>query len=79
MTVAHPLDLAWGTLTAAEQRMHAAAEARAYYRWPCPEYQGGHHDQQRNATRDELIEALGDDVVDDICPPLPGRPKGDAA
>jgi hypothetical protein len=62
VTVAHPLDLAWGTLTAAEQRMHAAAEARAFYRQSSREYDHDEsfRDQQRNAARDELIEALGD-------------------
>ena len=66
----HPLDLAWGTLTSAEQRMHAAAEARAYYRQPCREW--------HNAPRDEavaaLVDAVVDATVDAICPPLPGRP-----
>jgi hypothetical protein len=62
VTVTHPLDLAWGTLTAAGQRMHAAAEARAYYRQPSREYDHDRsfRDQQQNAARDELIEALGD-------------------
>jgi hypothetical protein len=59
---ANPLDLAWATLSTNEQRMHAAAEARAFYRQPSREY--GHdasfRDQQRNGARDELIEALGD-------------------
>jgi hypothetical protein len=54
------LDLAWAALTANEQRMHAAAEARAFYRRPCREYHDGERDRVRNAARDELIEALGD-------------------
>jgi hypothetical protein len=56
----NPLDLAWAALTTNEQRMHAAAEARAFYRRPCREYHGGERDRARNAARDELIEALGD-------------------
>jgi hypothetical protein len=75
MTAAHPLDLAWATLTPHEQRMHAAAEARAYYRRPCREW--------HNAPRDEAVAALVDaiaavdEAVDSVCPPLPGRPKRD--
>jgi hypothetical protein len=56
----HPLDLAWGTLSPNEQRMHAAAEARAFYRQPSREYDHdeAHRDQQRNAARDDDIAAL---------------------
>ena len=59
-TTAHPLDRAWAALDPAVQRQQAAAEARAYYRQPCREWHNQRRDQQRNATRDELIEALGD-------------------
>lgn len=72
MTLAHPLDLAWGTLTPNQQRMHAAAEARAYYRQPCPEYD----DPEREALLAALLDAAMAELVDAICPPLPGRPKG---
>ena len=59
---AHPLDRAWAALDPAVQRQQASAEARAFYRQPCREYDhdAAHRDQQRNATRDELIEALED-------------------
>jgi hypothetical protein len=73
MTAAHPLDLAWATLSTNEQRMHAAAEARAYYRRPCREW---HNAIDPAALVDALAEAV-DKTVDDVCPPLPGRPKRD--
>ena len=59
-SAAHPLDRAWAALDPAVQRQQATAEARAYYRLPCREWHNPPRDQQRNATRDELIEALDD-------------------
>jgi len=49
------------------QRQQASAEARAFYRLPCREYDhdAAFRDQQRNAVRDELIEALGDTSEED--------------
>jgi hypothetical protein len=72
MTAAHPLDLAWATLTPNEQRMHAAAEARAYYRQPSREWE----DADREALIAALMEAAMNELVDAICPPLPGHPPG---
>jgi len=77
----HPLDLAWATLSPNEQRMHAAAEARAFYRQPSREYDHdeSHRDQQRNAARDDDIAALVDAVsavdgpVDAVIAYKPGR------
>jgi len=63
----HPLDRAWAALPPAVQRQQASAEARAFYRQPCREYDhdAAFRDQQRNAVRDELIEALGDTSEED--------------
>jgi len=52
VTAAHPLDLVWAALTAAEQRMHASAEARAYYRQPCREWHNTPRNQQRDADEE---------------------------
>jgi hypothetical protein len=55
--------------------MHAAAEARAYYRQPSREYD----DPEREALLAALMDAAMTELVDAICPPQPGRPKGGAA
>ncbi len=67
----HPLDRAWAALDPAVQRQQASAEARAFYRQPCREYRSVDADEAVAA----LVEAVINRAVDDICPPLPGRPK----
>lgn len=67
----HPLDLAWGTLTRNEQRMHAAAEARAFYRQPSRVWD----DEDRAAFIAAFMDAHLTSLVDAICSPLPGQPR----
>jgi len=55
------------------QRQQASAEARAFYRQPCREYR---NEMDPAVLADAVAEAV-DAAVDDICPPLPGRPKRD--
>jgi hypothetical protein len=71
MTAAHPLDLVWATLSTNEQRMHAAAEARAFYRQTSREWDA----EGRAAFIAAFMDASVSSLVDAICPPLPGRPK----
>ncbi len=74
-TSAHPLDRAWAALPPAVQRQQASAEARAFYRQPCREW---HRPMDPAALVDAVAGAV-DAAVDEICPPLPGRPKRGAS
>ncbi len=77
-STAHPLDRAWAALPPAVQRQQASAEARAFYRQPCREWRRERDSLSTAALVDALVETIAgavDSDVDDICPPLPGRPK----
>ena len=71
MTTAHPLDRAWAALDPAVQRQQASAEARAFYRQPCREWDA----EDRAAFIAAFMDAHLSSLVDALCPPLPGRPK----
>jgi len=75
-STAHPLDRAWAALPPAVQRQQASAEARAFYRLPSREWRA----VDAPAALVDAVAGAVDTAVDEICPPLPGRPKrgGDA-
>ena len=75
MTGPHPHDRAWAALDPAVQRQQASAEARAFYRQPCREWDA----EDQAVFIAAFMEAHLSSLVDALCPQLPGRPKRGAA